>query len=260
MPDVDQYAPGTPSWIDVNGPDLDASAAFYSGLFGWEVAEAAPDDAAGGYRLFRLRGRDVAGLAPLQDGAPIAWTSYVSVADVGASAAAVGEAGGAVLMEPFDVLESGHMAVVADPQGAAFCLWQARNHPGCGIVNEPGSLIWNELTVRDPTAVSSFYERVFGWTGETTPMGDMEYTTFHRDGEQVAGMVQMTDAWPPEIPAHWMVYFAVDDVDAAAARAAELGGAVSVPPTEIPVGRFAVLNDPAGAVFSVIRMNPDAMG
>ena len=256
MPDVDQYVPGTPSWLDVSAPDLDAAAAFYGGLFGWEAEETGPVEETGGYRMFTLRGRHVAGLGPARDGGPPPmWTTYVTVTDAEAASAAASAAGGTVFMAPFDVMDAGRMAVIADPEGAVFCVWQPMSHPGARVVNEPGAVIWNELAVRETGPEISFYEAVFGWGHETALMGDVEYTTFSIDGAPVAGMLAMDDSWPPEIPPHWMVYLAVADVDATAARAAELGGAVRVPATAIPLGRFAVLSDPHGAVFSVIQMS-----
>ncbi len=259
MPDVDQYAPGTPSWIDVTAPDLDAAAAFYGGLFGWEAQETSRPEESGGYRMFTLGGREVAGLGPLQDGGPPPmWTTYVTVTDADATAATATANGGTVFMPPFDVLDVGRMAVIADPQGAVFCLWEPRAHPGARTVNEPGSLIWNELAVRETGAEISFYEAVFGWGHETAPFGGVEYTTWTLDGAPVAGMIRMDENWPAEVPPHWLVYLAVADADAVCARATELGGAVPVPVKEIEIGRFAVLSDPGGAVFGVMETNSAA--
>ena len=158
-------------------------------------------------------------------------------------------------MEAFDVMEAGRMAVIADPQGAVFCVWQPKLHPGAQIVNEPGALVWNELAVRDTGPEPAFYEALFGWTADTAPMGGAEYTTWKLGDQPVGGMVQMNDQWPAEMPPHWMTYFAVADTDATCTRAIELGGAVHVPPADIEgVGRFAVIGDPQGAVFSVLTM------
>jgi predicted enzyme related to lactoylglutathione lyase len=255
MPDVDQYAPGTPSWTDVSAPDLDAAAAFYGGLFGWDAEETGTVEETGGYRMFTLRGRHVAGLGPTREGGPPPlWTTYISVADAAAACAAATAAGGTVFMEPFDVMGSGRMAVLADPQGAMFCVWQPITHPGARIVNEPGAVVWNELATRETEPEIAFYEAVFGWTHETAPMGGTEYTTWKRDGEMVAGMIRMNEQWPAEIPAHWMVYVAVADVEASCARLTELGGTISVPATEIEIGTFAVVADPNQAFFSMIQM------
>lgn len=259
MPDVDQYAPGTPSWLDVSAPDIDAAAAFYGGLFGWDSEATGTVEETGGYRMFTLRGRHVAGLGPTRDGGPPPmWTTYITVADAEATCAAATTAGGTVFMQPFDVMGAGRMAVLADPQGAMFCLWQPIAHPGARIVNEPGAVIWNELAVRDTEPEPAFYAALFGWTHATTQMGGTEYTTWSLDGQMVAGMIRMDENWPPEVPAHWLVYIAVADVEAAQAKATELGGSVNVPATDIEIGRFAVLSDPHGAVFAVIQMNEAA--
>ena len=257
MPDIDQYAPGTPSWVDVTAKDVDASAAFYGALFGWEATEPGPVEETGGYRMFSMRGRTVAGLGPWREGGPPPmWTTYITVADADATCAAATQAGGTVFMAPMDVVEAGRMAVIADPQGAVFAIWQPNLHPGAQIVNEPGSLVWNELAARDVSAEPAFYGAVFGWAADTQPMGDTQYTTWKLGDRPVGGMVQMTDEWPAEMPPHWMAYFAVADTDAACARAAELGATVHVPPRDVEgVGRFAVLGDPQGAPFSVIAMN-----
>jgi hypothetical protein len=256
MPDVDQYAPGTPSWVDVSSPDTDAAAAFYGALFGWEAGEPGTMEETGGYRLLSMRGRSVAGLGPTRDGGPPPmWTTYVSVVDADATCAAAAAAGGTVHMEPMDVMEAGRMAVIGDPQGAVFAVWQPQKTAGAQIVNEPGSLVWSELAVRDTGPEPAFYAAVFGWVADTAPMGGTEYTTWRLGDHPVGGMIQMDEQWPAEMPPHWMTYFAVADVDATCAQATGLGATVHVPPTDIEgVGRFALIGDPHGAVFSVITM------
>ena len=256
MPDVDQYAPGTPSWVDMSSPDTDASAAFYSGLFGWEAGDPGTMEETGGYRMFSMRGRTVAGLGPTREGGPPPmWTTYVTVADADATCAAAAAAGGMVFMEAFDVLEAGRMAVIGDPQGAGFAIWQPKLHPGSQIVNEPGSLVWSELALRDTVPEPAFYGAVFGWTADTAPIGGTAYTTWRLGDHPVGGMIQMDEQWPAEMPPHWMTYFAVTDVDATCGQATGLGATVHVPPKDIEgVGRFAVIGDPHGAVFSVITM------
>jgi uncharacterized protein len=256
MPEVSEHAPGTPSWVDLASPDVEASERFYGGLFGWTAAETGPVEETGGYKMLQNDGRHVAGLGPVQaEGQPAMWTTYVSTDDAEATAARVREAGGQVMMEPFDVFDAGRMAVFGDAVGAVISVWEPQTHSGAQVVNEPGSLSWNELAARDIDAAKRFYEAVFGWRGETNAYGDTSYTEWKLDGRSVGGMIQMNEQWPAEIPAHWMVYFAVDDIDAAVAKAAELGGKVAVEPTDTPVGRFAVLNDPHGAVFSVIKLS-----
>jgi predicted enzyme related to lactoylglutathione lyase len=157
-------------------------------------------------------------------------------------------------MEPFDVLGAGRMAVFADPTGAVLSVWQPLRHPGAGVVNEPGALCWNELTTRDVEAATRFYEAAFGWRGETTEYGSTTYTEWKLGERAIGGMIRMNDEWPADVPAHWMVYFAVEDADAAATKVEELGGTVPVAPTDTPAGRFAVVNDPQGALFSIIRL------
>lgn len=255
---IDSYEPGTPSWVDLGSPDPAAAAAFYSGLFGWELVDQGPD--AGGYRMAYLRGRPVAGLGPQQQPGPPYWTTYVSVPDADAVAKGVRAAGGQVYLDPMDVLDVGRMGVFADPTGAAFAVWQPRSHIGAGIVNEPGAMCWNELATRDPAVAKAFYPAVLGWTPADQEVGAVNYTEWRLGDRTIAGMMPMDDRWPAEMPPHWMVYFAVEDADDSAARAEQLGGTVVVPPTDIPPGRFAVLQDPHGATFSIIRMDPSLGG
>jgi len=260
MSEPSGYPHGTPSWCDLGTPDLPAALRFYTGLFGWDAGE--PE--AGGYTMFSLAGRPVAAAAPqmqsqLEQGVAPAWTTYVTVDDVDEVAGRVEGLGGTLLSPPFDVLDAGRMAVVTDPSGAPLALWQARGHPGAGVVNEPGSMCWNELTTREPDRAASFFEGLLGWEVDRKGEGPGDYREFRRAGESVsvAGCMSMVGPeWPDWLPSHWMVYFAVEDTDAAAGRAVELGGTVSVPPTDIEPGRFAVLGDPQGAVFSVLALAP----
>lgn len=253
--ELQEYAPGTPSWVDIGVPDIDAAATFYGELFGWDVAESDPE--AGGYRIAHLRGRAVAGIGPQQNPGPPMWTTYVSVADASASAAAVTDAGGQLLVPAMDVMGQGVMAVCTDPGGAAFSLWQPQAHPGAGIVNEPGTLTWNELTTRDFDAAKGFYATVFGWTAHDLDNPDMAYTEWQLDGRTIGGMMPMVgDMWPADLPNHWMVYFGSADTDATCTRLTELGGTVHVPPFDTPAGRISVVTDPSGAVFSIITLDP----
>ena len=261
MPEVTEYAPGTPSWVDLASPDPDASARFYGGLLGWEATDPGPVEETGGYRMLQRDGRNVAGLGPTQaEGQPAMWTTYISTDDADAVAARVREAGGQVIMEPFDVLGAGRMAVFADPTGAFISVWQPQSHHGADVVNEPGALCWNELATRDVDAAERFYEAVFAWRGDTRAYGDTTYTEWKLADRTVGGMIRMNEQWPEDAPAHWMAYFAVEDVDAAVARVEELGGRVAVPPTDSPAGRFAVVNDPHGAVFSIIGLTREGDG
>jgi predicted enzyme related to lactoylglutathione lyase len=255
MPARSEYAPGTPSWVDLGSPDLDASAEFYGRLLGWETLETGPVEQTGGYRMFTFHGVPVAGLGPLMgEGQPPAWTSYLTTADADATAAKVGEAGGRVLMESLDVLDAGRMAVLADTEGAVFAVWQPGAHRGAGLVNETGALAWNELASRDPEAAKSFYGAVFGWEAETAAMGPVIYTTFKLDGDYIGGMVELGADVPAELPPYWLAYFGVEDCDAATDQLKTMGGVVTVEPMTIPAGRFAVVADPQGAHFAIMDL------
>jgi predicted enzyme related to lactoylglutathione lyase len=254
MPERTQYAPGTPSWIDLSTTDRAAAKEFYSALFGWtyEDQQAGPDAT---YTMASLKGATVAGMADLMSdqvaqGVPPHWQSYVTVADADATATAATSAGGTVLAGPFDVVDAGRMAVLQDPTGAVVAIWQPVNHIGAGLVNEHGTLTWNELMSPDVEKAAGFYKAVFGWDAETNTAGGMTYTEFKVGGQSIAGAM----APPMEgIPPVWGIYFAVDDTDATVAEATRRGATLINGPVDIPVGRFAVLMDPQGAVFSVIK-------
>lgn len=260
MPQVTSYRHGVPCWIDTSAADVDATAAFYGALFGWALGpDLGPE--AGGYRMLTKDGLDVAGIGPVMDpDAPPSWTTYVKVDDVDAALAAVTANGGTVVAGPMDLPNgSGRLGFALDPTGGFFGLMQQGTHAGAQLVNETGTLVWNELTVRDASRALDFYAQVVGWTHEPMdPSSPEGYRLVKVQGRTVAGCMPMGDDFPPELPTHWMVYFGADDTDATAARCAELGGQVSVPPTDLPIGRFAVLNDPNGVVFSVIAFNGPA--
>ncbi|MGO9898347.1 MAG: VOC family protein [Solirubrobacteraceae bacterium] len=249
-----QYAPGTPSWIDLASPDIDVSVNFYSDLMGWTATDPQPET--GGYRLFQQGGANVAGVMPhMQSGQPTAWATYVTVADADQTAATVVEAGGTSIVEPMDVTDIGRMAVFSDPTGAVFGIWQPKTFTGADLVNEPNSLCWNEVRTRHPERAKSFYAAVFGWAAGAPPFEGPAYTIWELDGRGVGGMMAMTDDFfPAEVPPHWSVCFAVADCDAIVARAAELGATVTAPATDMPIGRFAGFVDPQGAAFTVMQM------
>jgi predicted enzyme related to lactoylglutathione lyase len=253
MPTITSYTPGTPSWVDLASPDLPASVAFYSSLFGWEAIDQGAE--AGHYHMFELGGVPVAGGAPIMmEGQPPAWTSYISVEDTDESIAKVKQAGGVVFVEPMDVLDVGRMAVFADPTGAVAAVWQPRKHTGAGLVNEPNTLTWNELFTRDAEGAKSFYEAVFGWRGETVEMGPMKYTEWKLGDTTIGGMLADNPGIPPEVPAHWLTYFGTADTDATVTAATDLGATLAAEPMDVPAGRFAVLADPTGAMFAVIAL------
>jgi hypothetical protein len=252
--EMTSYQAGTPSWIDLSATDVDAAADFYASLFGWTVQPSVPE--AGGYRIAELRGKAVAGVGPqMQPGMPPNWATYIATDDAEATAKAVADAGGQTFMPPMDVMDVGRMAIFADPSGGVFGVWQAGNHKGAGIVNEPGSLSWNELATRQPDAAAAFYPAVFGWEPQVHDMGGgMVYTEWLLGGKSIGGMMPMDDSIPAGTPTHWRVYFAVADADATAAKATELGGTVHLQPMDIPQGRIATMSDPQGAFFNIIGL------
>jgi predicted enzyme related to lactoylglutathione lyase len=209
--------------------------------------------------MFSLHGKTVAGLGPAHDGRPPSWSTYVSVADADATLGLARDNGARVLLEPLEIPGAGRMAAFSDAVGAALCLWEPGGHIGAELVNEPGALCWTELACRDTEVAEAFYAAVFGWETRTETAGGAPYTQWMAGDRVVGGMLAMGNEWPAEIPAHWMSYFAVEDTDAAAAKASEIGGKVLVPPTTAPVGRFCILADDQGAAFSVIRLSdPDS--
>jgi predicted enzyme related to lactoylglutathione lyase len=243
------YAEGIPCWVDVASTDLDRTVEFYPALFGWE-AHRTPEPEAGGYTMFTLRNLPVAAAAPAWEGTPSAWQTYIWTDDAAACTLRVREAGGAVVTEPLDVFDAGRMAVYRDPTGAQFAAWQRGRHAGAEIRDEPGTLTWNECHTTDADAAERFYRAVFRYDVDRME-GGMDYRLLKVGDRSVAGLFAM----PPEmgVQPNWSVVFAVADADEAVSRAQELGATVLRPPAEIPnMGRFAVLQDPTGAVFQVI--------
>ena len=249
--ETDSYEHGVPSWVDLGTSDSEKTAAFYSSLFGWNVQQGPPE--AGGYAIAELRGRPVAGLGPQQSPGPPYWSTYVNVDDADKAAAKATEAGGTVIVPPMDVMDAGRMAFFSDPAGAVIGVWQPNSHKGAGIVNEPGTLTWNELVTTDTAVAKTFYEKVFGWGAVTHGEGAGAYTEFQVGGRAIAGMMEPPSEMP-EMPPYWGVYFNVSDTDATVEKVSELGGSVIAQPfaIEVPPERVAVVADPAGAMFGVI--------
>lgn len=245
------------AWADLVAHDPEGAKAFYGGLFAWATAPL-PDHPGSGYTLFTLDDERVAGLVPMSaerkhTGAPPFWMSYILVDDVDAVAARVPRLGGRIVAGPMDVVDSGRMAVTVDPSGAPVGLWQAGTHAGAERFNEPGCMTWNELLTRDPQAARAFFGSLLGWHFDEVDLGERGvYHLARVDGRPNAGLMDMP-AEAEGIPPHWDVYFAVDDVDAAARRAVDLGGSLFVPPTDIPRGRFCGVTDPWGAHFTIYR-------
>jgi predicted enzyme related to lactoylglutathione lyase len=250
MPTRDTSWPnGTPCWVDYGAPDIEAAKAFYGGLLGWEYTGGGEEY--GGYLNAQKNGRMAAGLGPRMDpNQPVVWTTYFATDDSEATVARIRDAGGTVIVEPMDVAPFGRMTIALDPLGNGFGLWQAQEHTGVQIHNEPGSLAWNELMTDDPSAARQFYGAVFGFTFDAVAeAGDTDYTTFKTSGNPLGGL----GAAQPNMPKGWLVCFDVADADGAVATVESQGGKVTTPPMDTPYGRFAVVEDPWGAPFEVMQ-------
>lgn len=243
-----------PAWVDLSSPDPAGSRAFYARLLGWDI-EVFSDPQYGGYAMARVGGKDVAGIGPkMAPDAPTAWSIYIGTADGEALAAKVAAAGGTVIMAPFDVGDVGRMAVFQDPSGAFISAWQPKTMAGF-VSGASNSFAWAELNARGIERAIPFYAQVFGWSAQTRQVeGQPAYTEFGLDGASFAGGMEMNPMVPPQVPSYWMVYFGVDDVDASFRTALETGAQEMLAPHEFPGGRFAILGDPQGAVFGLLRM------
>jgi predicted enzyme related to lactoylglutathione lyase len=248
MGERERYEHGTFSWADLATSDVEAAKTFYPDLFGWETEDGPLPDG-GTYTTARLHGRVVAGLSTGQEGQPPAWSSYVTVDDADAAAERAGELGGTVVAGPFDVMDLGRMAVIQDPTGAFLSVWQAASSIGAELVNGHGLLSLNQLNTTDPERASEFYSALFGWRFDAVPDTEIAYWGIYRGESLNAGMMQQPDDSPA--PPHWLVYFGVDDIDAASEKIGAAGGSVLVPKTEVPGGEFIVAADPQGAIFAV---------
>ena len=259
MAEFTSHAAGTFSWPELATTDQKAGVAFYKALFGWDVNEQ-PIGPTEVYSMFQVRGKPVGAASTQQPqerqlGVPPHWNSYVTVANVDESAKKAESLGGKILMPPFDVMDAGRMAVVQDPTGAVFEIWQANRSIGAEILNEPGALCWTELTTTDTKAAEKFYTGLFGWTPKhSTPGSPMEYTEFSVNGQPSIGMMAKPADMPAHIPSYWMPYFQVANCDASSAKVKELGGSIMVGPQDIPnTGRFAIASDPQRAMFAVFQ-------
>ncbi|MCO7223882.1 VOC family protein [Pleionea sp. CnH1-48] len=255
----DSYEPGVFCWPELCASDLDKAREFYGSLLQWQGVEMPSD--AGVYVMLQREGLNVGAMyqrseAQEEQGLPSNWISYASVENVDATVEQAVKLGATVVVPPTDAGDAGRMAQLDDPFGARFGVWQKNTMHGAELVNDPGSLCWNELAAKDAKAASEFYCQLFGWTAETNEMEMGPYTSFiHPNGGKMGGMLQMTEEWG-DMPSHWMNYFTVEDCDAQCEKVKELGGKVCVGPFDIPeVGRFAVINDTNDAVFSLISLN-----
>jgi predicted enzyme related to lactoylglutathione lyase len=302
MPERHGYILGVPCWVDVSEPDPEAALDFYGGLFGWKFEDVMPPGSESKYFIGRgqgpgssifdtsreLRSGDVAAVGTIAEAAPPTgmWNTYFWVDSADEAASKVRDARGGVVVEPFDFMDACRMAVFTDREGAACRVWEAKEHKGARLVNDPGAVVFNNLNIRDVDAARSFYASVFGWQtssigggadGWTLPgYGDWLEREHHRqlrkqmaeagapEGfEDVVGSIVPIADDQPNTPAHWSVTFATDDADATAAKAAELGGTVIVPPFDAPWStptytiRIAVISDPQGATFSASKFMPE---
>jgi uncharacterized protein len=250
-------APGDFCWAELATTDSAGAKKFYGELFGWEAHDspAGPDMI---YTMLKLDGKDTGALfqkGEMMKDVPTHWATYISVASADETAAKAKALGGTVVKEPFDVMDAGRMAVIIDPTGAAFCIWQPNTHTGFGVKGQPNSVSWFELLTTDTSKAADFYTKLLGWTAKTHG-APMEYTEWMLGETAIGGMMQIQPHMGP-MPPNWGLYFAVDDCDASFQKATSLGAQACVPPTDIEhVGRFAVLQDPQGATFSIIKLTP----
>jgi uncharacterized protein len=257
--EMNSYPNGMFCWSELTAMDVQKAKRFYAELFSWGMDESPIDDEGNVYIMLQKNGADLGamynGKAELErTKMNTHWLGYIAVDSVDQTVAKVESLGGQVSIKPMDVFTAGRMAVIHDPSGARFALWQGNEHKGAKRIGETSTVCWNELATRDLAASIKFYQGLFNWSAETKPVGDSSYTEFTLAGQPVAGMIEMTDEWG-DVPPHWMTYYAVDDCDSSVAKAAELGAHICVPATDIPdVGRFSVIADPQGAVFSVIKL------
>lgn len=261
MARLKEYQHGQFSWVDLMTPDAGAAKVFYGALFGWSHTDF-PTGQGGVYTQFESQGLPVAGLGEMSAnmksaGGPAFWNSYVTVDDADVTAATAEQLGGRITMPVMQVMTAGRMAFLSDAEGAHFAIWQPGDHVGAGFVNEPGSFCWNELLTRDVENAKLFYNSLFGWEISAVENAPVEYHVISNAGRMNGGMI----AWMEDmgdVPPNWGVYFSVDDCDASVERVEELGGRLILPPKDIEPGRFAVVADPAGAVFSVMYVRaPD---
>jgi predicted enzyme related to lactoylglutathione lyase len=247
-----KYTPGAFSWTDLTTTDQGAAKQFYSDLFGWSAVDnPIGDDMV--YSMMQIGGKDVGAISPQMQaqreaGAPPAWNSYVTVESADAAADRAQKLGGNVMSPAFDVFDAGRMAVIQDPQGAFFEVWEPKQHIGASLVNVPGAMVWNELASPDLDGSAEFYRELFGWKTEPMEGGGMPYLIIRNSDGQMNGGIRPS---MENEPSYWLIYFGVDDIDARLAKAGELGGNALTGTTDIGMGKIAVIQDPQGAVFAL---------
>jgi uncharacterized protein len=256
MSQVTSYTPGSFCWVELMTSDASSAKSFYTQLFNWGVNDI-PMGGGAFYHMLQLNGKDVGALYQRnkeQQNIPPHWACYVAVNNVDEAVKKVAALGGKTLMPPYDVFDAGRMTFIQDPTGAALALWQGKKNIGAGVINEPGSMCWSELGTNNEQAASAFYTQMFGWATKPMPITP-PYTVFNNRGTDIGGMYKL-DGPMAGIPPHWIPYFQVSDCDATVAKANAMGGKTVVPAMDIAVGRFAYLQDPQGAVFAVVKLNP----
>ncbi|MFI0354193.1 VOC family protein [Actinomadura sp. 9N407] len=259
MADISPEAPGEPNWLMLHSPDIRASMTFYGGLFGWDhytiTSDKVGDDIV--WMLGGPQGAEVGSLQALADDTERAsWTCYFLVSDVGDAVTRARAAGGLVLAEEIDLGNMGRAGLVADPEGVDFGFSEPYTLAGISWTGEPATMCWGELSCRDIKQAKRFYGQVFGWTFTDRSCHSAAYADGQVGDRLMIGMLEMDERWPSDYPAHWSPFFAVADCDASANRAAELGGKVRLPPTDIASGRFARLTDPTGASLAIVQLAP----
>ena len=255
MTDVATATLNRPAWIDLAAKDAAAERQFYARLFDWDI-EVNPDPQYGGYAIARIDGDDVAGIGPaMSPDQPTAWSLYIGSDDLDGLSKRVVDAGGSVAMAPFDVGDQGRMAAYQDPAGAFISAWHGSRMGGFQT-HGPNAFGWAELQARGAETVVPFYQRVFGWQPKTSGSGRDAYTEFLVDGESTLGATEMSTAFPPGVPSHWLVYFTVDDVDAAHKKAIDVGARELAPPDDFSGGRMSIVADPEGAAFGLFTFAP----
>lgn len=258
MNDKNNYPQGVFCWAELCTHNWQEGKAFYTALFEWGSDDQPIGDDEY-YTMLQKQGDDIAAMYQMPkeqvaDSIPSYWLTYIAVDDVDACAMKAQELGAKIIAGPHNVMDAGRMLMLKDPAGATVALWQGKEHIGCKRPCELNTPYWHEMATRDSETSRHFYCELLGWQSEIKPMEGMDYTLFLVAGKPVAGMLQMTDEWPQDVPPHWMIYFAVDNCDSYVKKVASLGGQVCVPATDIPdVGRFSVICDPQGAVFSIIE-------
>ena len=259
-----RWARGEFCWYELGTTDPKAAQSFYSGVFDWGAMEVpmpggGEDCAGGSYTLLQARGQDIAGAykleGPMFEGVPPHWLVYIATDRIDGDTAKAKEMGGSVMLEPMDVPGVGRVAVLRDPQGAAFGLFQAGEHEGSArLENTPNMFCWSELDTTDTAAAKAWYTKLFGWGSKSDASKEMQYTEWLHNGRPIGGLMALAPEMGP-IPPNWMNYITVGDCDATVRRATALGGKALVPPTDIEhVGRFSILMDPQGAAFAVIKL------